>query len=116
MRGIDQSEYLRGFHYLPVPVACLGYARLVSALDLVFVFHVLMLFGLIYVYYHFIYFTPYFCTSSFPFQSSVCSRVSLLLVKLNPAVWVGPGAMVLRQRWLEVQKAFIPITSVDAWS
>ena len=43
----------------------------------------------------------------------VCSRVSLLLVKFNPAVWVGPGGMVLRQRWLEVQKAFIPITSVD---
>ena len=38
-----------------------------------------------------------------------------MLVKLHPAVWVGPGGggMVLRQRWLEVLKAFIPIPSVD---
>ena len=44
MRGIDQSEYLRVFHYLPVLVTCLGYACLVSALDLAFVFHILTLF------------------------------------------------------------------------
>ena len=48
-----------------------------------------------------------------PPPCSYRSRISLLLVKLNPAVWVGPGGMVLRQHWLEVQKAFIPITSVD---
>ena len=46
--------------------------------------------------------------------SLMTRRASLLLVKLNnPAVWVGPAGMVLRQRWLEVQKAFILITSVD---
>ena len=48
-----------------------------------------------------------------PHWASFCSRVSFLLVKLNLAVWVGPEGMVLRQRWLEVQKVFIPITSVD---
>ena len=41
------------------------------------------------------------------------ARVSLLLIKLNPAVWVGPGGTVLRQCWLQVRKAFISITSVD---